>query len=146
MSACAGPVFGGPSATPRRDDAALADYSECVVSVRLPTTRVGRSQSSMPAGVHRRLHLRGDDVCTNHSRQSGRTSPSSAAAAPYRRGIGVREQSPTSTGLVGPLPLCGRRGRPPAGNRSPGEARGSMGGNRQPKFFASVTSNICDSV
>ena len=35
MSARAGPVFGGPSATPRRDDVALNDYSECVVPVRL---------------------------------------------------------------------------------------------------------------
>ncbi len=58
----------------------------------------------------------------------------------------MREQSPTSTGLVGPLPCVVVEAAHPDGNRSPGEARGSIGGNRQRKFFASVTSNICDSV
>lgn len=53
MSVCVGPVLGGPSATPRQDDAALNDCIECVVPLRL--TGTGRATVSSVIRLQRRV-------------------------------------------------------------------------------------------
>jgi hypothetical protein len=96
----------------------------------------------------------GDAGRTTHGKRD-EPHPYSSTDDAYGQHVGVREQSPTSTGLVGPLHCVAVEARPPPPRhterigwktRRTAPSEGNVGRYLQRTFFASVTSNICDSV